>query len=95
MKDLGIISLYHAQTGEEQGKEKQATFYMYRRREKPYHIDYAFLSRDMMRGSIMKIGSPSDWLAFSDHMPLALELMSNNLSQGTHGGLNQGIDVSS
>lgn len=80
LEDLGIVSLYHAQTGEEQGKENQPTFFMYRKPEKPYHIDYAFISRDMMRGSMMKIGSPSDWLAFSDHMPLAVDLMANDVA---------------
>jgi endonuclease/exonuclease/phosphatase family metal-dependent hydrolase len=78
LEELGIVSLYHAQTGEEQGKEKQATFYMYRKPEKPYHIDYAFISKEMLPGSIMKIGSPSDWMEFSDHMPLAVDLMANN-----------------
>jgi hypothetical protein len=78
LEELGIVSLYHAQTGEEQGKEKQATFYMYRKPEKPYHIDCAFISKEMLPGSIMKIGSPSDWMEFSDHMPLAVDLMANN-----------------
>lgn len=85
LEDLGIVSLYHAQTGEEQGKENQPTFFMYRKPEKPYHIDYAFISRDMLRGSRMKIWSPLDWLAFSDHMPLAVDLMPHNadLTPGT------------
>ena len=72
-----IVSLYHAQTGEEQGKEKQPTFYMHRKSEKPYHIDYAFISRSMMKGSMIKIGSPSEWLEFSEHMPLVVELMAD------------------
>jgi hypothetical protein len=31
----------------------------------------------MMRGSMIKIGSPSEWLEFSDHMPLVVELMAD------------------
>lgn len=77
LEALEIVSLYHAQTGEEQGKEKQPTFYMHRNSEKPYHIDYAFISRSIMNGSMIKIGSPSEWLELSDHMPLVIELMIN------------------
>ena len=72
LQALEIVSLYHAQTGEEQGKEKQPTFYMHRKSEKPYHIDYAFITRSMMSGSMIKIGSPSEWLELSDHMPLVV-----------------------
>jgi exonuclease III len=77
LEALEIVSLYHCQTGEEQGKEKQPTFYMHRNSDKPYHIDYAFIARSMMNGSIIKIGSPSEWLELSDHMPLVVELRTN------------------
>ena len=77
LEALGIGSLYHAQTGEEQGKENQPTFYMYRKPEKAFHIDYVFISRSMMSGSMIKIGSPLEWLELSDHMPLVVELVAD------------------
>jgi endonuclease/exonuclease/phosphatase family metal-dependent hydrolase len=72
---LDVHSLYHKVTGEAQGHESQATFYMYRKREKPYHIDYAFLSGRLLGTSSLIIGKPEKWLEHSDHMPLVVELV--------------------
>lgn len=43
-EELGIKSLYHHLTNEKQGKETKPTFYLQRKLEKPYHIDYIFIS---------------------------------------------------
>jgi endonuclease/exonuclease/phosphatase family metal-dependent hydrolase len=48
---------------------------MHKKPDKAFHIDYAFISRSMMNGSMIRIGSPSEWLELSDHMPLVVELM--------------------
>ena len=53
---MGISSLYHEQYKEEQGKESSPTFYLHRREEKPYHIDYAFVSNDIIIKSKLLIG---------------------------------------
>jgi len=71
---IGLASLYHQQTGEEQGQELQPTFYMYRKQERPYHIDYAFLSDAMRASSSMFVGKPDEWLEFSDHMPVTFTI---------------------
>jgi exonuclease III len=71
---LGLRSLYHHSREEPQGQESKPTFFMYRRTEKPYHIDYAFLSQQLLQGASMEIGDISLWLQFSDHMPLAIEI---------------------
>lgn len=42
-EELGIKSLYHHLTNEKQGKETKPTFYLQRKLEKPYHIDYIFI----------------------------------------------------
>jgi len=69
LKSLDIESLYHYQFTELQGKEKKPTFYMHRHIEKPYHIDYIFISKDLIQESHLQIGQ-LDWLKISDHLPL-------------------------
>ncbi len=76
LSDLGIESLYHYQTAEAQGAEKQPTFFLHRKNEKPYHIDYAFLSKDLLPHSGIRIGRREDWIAVSDHMPVSVTISS-------------------
>ncbi len=48
LEDKGIISLYHLYHKQVQGKEFHPTYYMYRHKNRPYHIDYCFVSSDML-----------------------------------------------
>jgi exonuclease III len=84
-EELGIHSLYHAVKNEAQGSESDPTFYMHRKREKPYHIDYVFLSKKYLPSASLVVGNPSVWLEHSDHMPLFVEMMANPALQGTDG----------
>jgi exonuclease III len=77
LDSLGLRSLYHAQKGCAQGAECEATLYMYRDRTRPYHIDYCYLSVDLVDVSTIEIGSPSVWLEHSDHMPLFIDITAN------------------
>jgi len=71
LDEIGIKSLYHEITGENQGKESEATLYMYRDKLKPYHIDYIFVPKEMItRDAKIEIGKPEEWLLHSDHMPI-------------------------
>ena len=70
LSEIGIKSLYHYDRGENQGREKEPTFYLHRKKDKPYHIDYAFLSNDILRHSKLSIGKKEDWIPVSDHMPV-------------------------
>lgn len=72
LSEINIESLYHYQTEELQGKETQPTFFLHRNEEKPYHIDYAFMSSSLLPISSLEIGHASDWLKVSDHMPLCI-----------------------
>ena len=74
---LGLESLYHNLFREPQGNESVATFYFRRHRQRPYHIDYAFLSGNLSEGASLAIGEPEYWLEMSDHMPLNMQI--NNL----------------
>ncbi|WP_370243845.1 endonuclease/exonuclease/phosphatase family protein [Alteromonas abrolhosensis] len=75
LKEIGISSLYHEQFNERQGEESSPTFYLHRREEKPYHIDYAFLSSDIIYKSKLSVGRREDWISVSDHMPLNIEVI--------------------
>jgi exonuclease III len=78
-KQLGYISAYHEFVGESQGEESTPTFYLYRKRERPYHIDYAFISKEMHKRLLrVEIGKPSTWLKCSDHMPVTYEFKNSH-----------------
>lgn len=78
---MGFASLYHQQTGEEQGRESQATFFMQRKIEKPYHIDYAFISNDLCNATTLTFGDEGTWLNVSDHLPLMLSIDKRKLQK--------------
>lgn len=71
---LGLESLYHIQQDEEQGKESQPTFFLHRHLHKPYHIDYAFVSKNLSSSCFLEVGKQIDWLVVSDHMPLVINI---------------------
>lgn len=73
---INMVSLYHAVTGEEQGEESSPTFYLHRNLQKPYHIDYAFSSKDLFntQKNMIAIGNYEQWLRLSDHVPLTFTI---------------------
>jgi hypothetical protein len=72
---LGLRSAYHSWCNETFGSEQQASFYFYRHPDKPYHIDYAFLSAQQIQHlSFLELGNATEWLEFSDHVPLVVDL---------------------
>ena len=70
--DQNIKSVYHELTGEEQGEESKPTFFLQRKREKAYHIDYFFVS-DHFTPRKLQIGDFKKWIEISDHLPLTYE----------------------
>jgi exonuclease III len=74
LKNKRIESLYHYYLKEEQGKESQPTFYLQRKRDKPYHIDYMFGAYWFQEKlNHIKIEQIDKWLAISDHLPLVAD----------------------
>jgi exonuclease III len=68
---LQIHSVYHKHFFQVQGKEIHPTFYLYRHKNKPYHIDYCFVSAYFIeRLADVQIGDFDGWIAYSDHTPL-------------------------
>ena len=74
LKELGIESLYHYQNNELQGEETTPTFYLHRKENRPYHIDYVFCSKNLLSNSQMTIGKREHWIKVSDHMPLCVNV---------------------
>ena len=73
LNDIGLVSAYHYTTNEEQGKELTATFYLHRNTTKAYHIDYCFIKPERIRK--MEILDKAEWLKYSDHIPLIVEIV--------------------
>lgn len=73
LQDLGLRSAYHHSRNEQQGCELSPTLYLQRNINRPYHVDYAFLSEPLLREAKLEVGAQENWLALSNHMPLTIE----------------------
>jgi len=69
LQKKNINSVYHEIKNENQGKETLPTFYLQRKREKPYHIDYFFTSSSFNTKSF-EVGTFENWIDISDHVPV-------------------------
>jgi endonuclease/exonuclease/phosphatase family protein len=68
---LGLVSSYHAFYAEAHGLESRPTFFEYRHRHRPYHIDYCFFPASWLpRLESVTLGEHAAWARRSDHMPL-------------------------
>ncbi|MCB9205173.1 MAG: endonuclease/exonuclease/phosphatase family protein [Flavobacteriales bacterium] len=75
LKQNGIESLYHYSRGIPQGDEPEPTFFLYRKKEKPYHIDYCFAHESLISEDFnIEVGKFEDWSDISDHVPLIVSL---------------------
>ena len=71
---LGFVSVYHSLHGERQGEEVTSTQFMYRNLTKSYHLDFAFVSHELLSTCELVIGNTSEWLTKSDHRLLLLTI---------------------
>lgn len=73
LADNNIHSIYHRHYNAEQGKEKHPTFFLHRKQNKPYHIDYCFASSHFTdKVQDVEIGTYENWIGHSDHSPLKI-----------------------
>jgi exodeoxyribonuclease III len=78
LEKKGIHSAYHLHHQQIQGKEQHPTLYMYRHKNKPYHIDYCFASTDMAEAiRSVEIGDYESWKSYSDHVPVMVTFEEN------------------
>ena len=81
LKEYNIYSIYHELNSKNHGVEEDATLYMQRKKEKPYHIDYCFCKKDHIHNvKEFRIGKYDDYIGKSDHMPLFIEIEENRNS---------------
>lgn len=74
LETKGIVSTYHQHHRQIQGKEKHPTLYLYRHKDKPYHIDYCFVSKDWAaRLKSVEVGRHKYWTQYSDHVPVFID----------------------
>ena len=67
----GIHSVYHKYFKMTQGKEKHPTLFLYKKKDKPYHIDYCFVSEDFAEKlQSVEVGRHRFWTRYSDHVPV-------------------------
>lgn len=74
LRDMGLSSIYHETLQEPHGKERINTFYLYRQRERGYHIDYCFTPTNWLEQlTHFSVGAYDEWIQWSDHCPLSIE----------------------
>ncbi|NNF80092.1 MAG: hypothetical protein HKN05_18885 [Rhizobiales bacterium] len=79
LEKLGLVSAYHAYTGETNGEETLPTHYWRdRKKDGPtYHIDYIFMPENWLSSiKEFQVGAFEDWCGarLSDHVPLVLDV---------------------
>jgi exonuclease III len=75
LAEKGIVSAYHLHHQQIQGKESDPTFYLYKHKDKPYHIDFCFVSEDLTKNmESVEIGTHEDWTKLSDHVPVIVTI---------------------
>jgi exodeoxyribonuclease-3 len=78
LEEKKIFSCYHLHYKQIQGKEAHPTFYLYKHKDKPYHLDYCFASMDMIdKMQSVVIGEYDFWRQYSDHVPVIITFNPN------------------
>ena len=72
LNEHGLFSCYHSVSKEEFGKESEPTFFLYRHKDKPYHIDYAYVA--LKNQLHFKILNDNIYLKYSDHFPSVVDI---------------------
>lgn len=74
LKGKGLVDAYNFYTGEAEGEESIPTFYLQRKKDKPYHLDRFFVASDRI-GSFKVAENIDYWLTLSDHIPVEMNVI--------------------
>jgi endonuclease/exonuclease/phosphatase family metal-dependent hydrolase len=72
---LGLVSLYHHQTGTDHGHETVPTYRHNNSDEHTFHLDYCFLSESLLGAAKLSVLNGAAWHERSDHFPLLVDLV--------------------
>lgn len=79
MRDtLRLVSAYHHVYGEMAGLEKRATYYHYKKRCQPFHLDYCFVPEGWLKLLVGVNVEPFEAFQMSDHRPLTVGLLARH-----------------
>jgi len=79
LEERDIHSAYHVHHRQTQGFEQHPTFYLYKHENKPYHLDYCFISKNLLkRLQSVEVGEHAYWTQFSDHVPVIVTFNTYN-----------------
>lgn len=82
---LGLVSAFHHTSGEAHGEESVSTYLHGSGPVREFHIDYCFVSDDLMSHSSVEVDQGVDWFAVGDHRPIVLEVPDAALSAALTG----------
>lgn len=74
LESRGFVSAYHLMRECGRGVEPEPTLWWRKKVESSYHIDYTFV-RPADAIQAVDVGLHGDWLAHSDHAPMAVDLL--------------------
>jgi endonuclease/exonuclease/phosphatase (EEP) superfamily protein YafD len=74
-REFGLVSAYHAATGEQPGSESRPTHFWRWQEASPFHLDYCYLPEAWLsRLRDVTVGSYRDWADASDHRPVLVDV---------------------
>ena len=74
LRDHNLHSIYHTLNGLAEGHENAPTLLHRKNLDNGYHIDYIYTDKDRIsRTKEFELGEFSDWMNYSDHVPLIWE----------------------
>ena len=75
-EEFGLMSAYHAATGELSGEESRPTHFWRWDEASPFHLDYCYLPAAWVSGlRSVTVGSYEEWADASDHRPLLVDVI--------------------
>ncbi len=70
---FGLVSAHHYHGSLRHGEESESTFYLHRKQEKGFHIEYCFLPKDWAEAiSAVRVERFEELASSSDHRPLVV-----------------------
>ena len=78
-QEFGLVSAYHAATGEQPGEESKPTHFWRWKEGSPFHIDYCYLPEAWVSGlRSVTVGGYEEWAKASDHRPVIVDVAPDN-----------------